>query len=325
VIVIDGNDGIGKSTICATLQDLGYSVIDRGYPTYMTDHPEFRPGPADEENVYVILDAPVEVSRERLLKAGKDMEEKWHTVEALTHYRKRFQEVAQDLGVPIVDSSGTQEETLARVKARLGIRETFRVGVPKGRLFAMASAWMARAHFEMEISGRSYRPKCEVARVEPFILKPRSLPQMVAQGLLDAAICGEDLITESLYSEALQIDTVQWEPHVRLIVAAVNPNDLQSHPNRPLVIATEYPNIASRWMTERNLAHICINTYGSTEAWAPAFADLVLDVVETGQTLHDNKLTIIDQVMTSSTVVITRRGSTAKDYAFVRQMRKATQ
>src|SRR5271170_6790666 len=98
MIVVDGNDGLGKSTLVKSLKGLGYRVTDRGMPTKATDHgvPDAQP----EGETYVILDAPIEVSRARLAKAGKDMDEHWHKVETLTHYRRRFQEVANQLGVP---------------------------------------------------------------------------------------------------------------------------------------------------------------------------------------------------------------------------------
>jgi thymidylate kinase len=118
-VILDGNDGTGKSTLCETLKKLGYDVTDRGIPTKMTDDASLRPGPENEGEVYVLLDAPVEVCRARLAAAGKDMTEKYHTIEDLTHYRQRYQHVALALGTHLIDSSGTREETLARVLAVL--------------------------------------------------------------------------------------------------------------------------------------------------------------------------------------------------------------
>ncbi|MBN2496288.1 MAG: hypothetical protein JXR96_16970 [Deltaproteobacteria bacterium] len=111
-VVVDGNDGTGKTTLVAALRECGHAVRDRGKPTEMTDD-ETVEAPADD--VYLILDAPVEVCRTRLAQAGKDLSERYHTVEDLTYYRGRFQEVAAALPrCAVVDSSGTREETLAR-------------------------------------------------------------------------------------------------------------------------------------------------------------------------------------------------------------------
>ena len=111
-IVVDGNDGTGKSTLVASLRSLGYEVQDRGIATKMTDDPTLAP-PTDD--LYVILDAPVEVCRQRLAAARRDLNEKYHTVADLQHYRERFLEVARRLpGATIVDASGSPEEVLGR-------------------------------------------------------------------------------------------------------------------------------------------------------------------------------------------------------------------
>ena len=110
-IVIDGNDGTGKTTLIAALKRLGIDAQDRGEATLMTDHLEMEPRP---HAIYLILDCPVEVSRARLKSAGKNLDEKYHTVEDLTHYRARFLDVAKRLPRhAIIDTSGTFEATLA--------------------------------------------------------------------------------------------------------------------------------------------------------------------------------------------------------------------
>ncbi len=114
-IILDGNDGTGKSTLAEALRQRGYEVADRGIPTKMTDDPNLRPGPDNKDELYCLLDAPVSVCQTRLKAAGKDLTEKYHTVEDLTHYRKRYLEVAVALGVPLIDSSGTRQETLDKV------------------------------------------------------------------------------------------------------------------------------------------------------------------------------------------------------------------
>jgi non-canonical purine NTP pyrophosphatase (RdgB/HAM1 family) len=109
-VVVDGHDGTGKSTLVASLRALGYTVADRGLPTKLTDGPDREPAP---DELFLILDAPVEVSRERLRAAGKDLDERYHTVADLTHYRARFLEVAAALpGAQLIASTGSTSETL---------------------------------------------------------------------------------------------------------------------------------------------------------------------------------------------------------------------
>ncbi|MBX7221703.1 MAG: ATP phosphoribosyltransferase [Blastocatellia bacterium] len=301
MIVVDGNDGTGKSTLAAALRALGYEVQDRGLPTKATDEgiPEVLP----ENELYLILDVPEAVSLERLQQAGKDMTEHWHHPDVLTHYRNRFREVAAGLKVPLIDSTGTAETVLEQVLSFLKSPwKPLQVGIPKGRLFDEVARRMEKAGYPLEVTPRNYHPRCE--GIHPFILKPRSIPQMVALGLLDVGFCGRDLVRESGYDDRLVIAHDLDTQRVRLLAAAADPKILETPPKRPLVIATEFPLMADRWATGRNLAHICINTWGSTEAWAPTYADLVLDVVETGETMAANGLTILEEIMESTTVMI---------------------
>ena len=111
-IVIDGNDGTGKSTVVAMLRERGYEVQDRGIPTKMTDDESVIP---QEDELYLILDVPVEISRARLTQAGRDLTEKFHTTEDLTHYREKFLQIARALpNSALIDATETPEEVLGQ-------------------------------------------------------------------------------------------------------------------------------------------------------------------------------------------------------------------
>lgn len=122
IVVIDGNDGTGKSTLVEALRRRGFTVKDRGVPTHLTDHPD---GNAIEGEVYIILDVPTRISRKRLKAAGKDLTDRYHTQADLEHYRKRFKEVAEQLPhCALVDARGepatVYERTLTTL-AKLGV------------------------------------------------------------------------------------------------------------------------------------------------------------------------------------------------------------
>jgi thymidylate kinase len=75
----------------------GQRPLKNWHPTTLTDYPDQRSQKFDYGIVFIILDAPVEISQARLRAAGKDLQEKYHTIEDLTHYKQRFLEVADYL------------------------------------------------------------------------------------------------------------------------------------------------------------------------------------------------------------------------------------
>lgn len=121
VIVLDGNDGVGKSTVTERLRAMGFTARDRGHATAMTDMDPIpiAHGP-DPREIHFILDAPIAVSRQRLAKAGKDLSEKYHTVEDLTYYREQFLRVAGSLtSCYLVDATRPVDEVVQIILLKL--------------------------------------------------------------------------------------------------------------------------------------------------------------------------------------------------------------
>ncbi len=90
MIVIDGNDGTGKTTLVRGLLALGVIAQDRGLPTLKTNDDSI----VLNDDIYFILDCCEETSQERLLREGKSLTEKYHTIADLSYYRKRFRDIA---------------------------------------------------------------------------------------------------------------------------------------------------------------------------------------------------------------------------------------
>ncbi len=86
--------------------------------------------------------------------------------------------------------------------------------------------------------------------------------------------------------------------------------------NRPLRIATKYPNLTSKFLSDRNIPHSLISAEGTLET-APAigYADMISDLVSSGQTLRDNRLRpLIDGViLTSQAALIANRNALQKE------------
>lgn len=299
-VEIDGNDGVGKSTLVRSLAQYGLVAQDRGRMTMATDNDSVGP---EEGVLYILLDAPWAVCYNRLRGAGKDTTEKYHTPEDLWRYGTRFRVVAERFSAHIVHAESETQTLVQTMGLILG--RSLRMGVPKGRLLGDASVLLKGMGFSFNFDGRKL--VSHSCGVDATLLKPRSIPQLIAMGHLDAGLMGYDVLLDSPYQDLLEVvGTTDLAP-VRLVAAASDPNILRSPPSRPLVVATEYSHLADRWLTDMGLSHVILHTHGSTEAFCPRFADLVIDVVETGDTLNANNLVQIHEFARSSLVLVRRR------------------
>lgn len=155
---------------------------------------------------------------------------------------------------------------------------------------------------------RDYNPVSSDKEISAKVVKVRAIPQLLALGQFTVGFAGLDLIKESGYREINPLLDLKLNP-VRLVTAVhkSQKNILSNPPKRPLLIATEYEKIAHDWASKHNLAHIIIQTWGSTEAFAPDDADIVFDNIDTGKTMKSNNLIVIDEIMNSSTYLIVNK------------------
>ena len=175
-----------------------------------------------------------------------------------------------------------------------------RVALPKGRMFDEIVSLLKGAGISIRKSERGYRPTLSLPNYDAKILKPRNVISMLAAGARDFGFAGADWIYE-MNVELVEVFDTELNP-VRLVVAA--PHEILidgALPKRHLVVATEYPHMASQWIKENNLDAEVLTTYGATEVFPPEDADLIIDNTATGSTLRANGLVIIDEVMKSST------------------------
>jgi ATP phosphoribosyltransferase len=185
------------------------------------------------------------------------------------------------------------------------------LGLPKGRLLAsLGPRWVAAGGSPQALdpSDRTLLRETSVAGVpvRVLLLKPDDVPTYVEHGAADAGVCGRDVVLErgcALF--------VPWDlglGRCRMVVAAPEgPLPLLS---RPLRVATKYPRIAAAHFAARGLAAECIFVQGSVET-APrvGLSDVIVDLVETGETLRQNGLRELETVLVTTAVVVVNRAA----------------
>lgn len=77
-----------------------------------------------------------------------------------------------------------------------------------------------------------------------------------------------------------------------------------------LRVATKMVNITKKYFSERAISADIIKLYGSIEL-APlvGLADMIVDIVETGETMRQNGLEVVEDIMESSTHLIANKNS----------------
>jgi ATP phosphoribosyltransferase len=175
-----------------------------------------------------------------------------------------------------------------------------RLALPKGRMQDGVLRIMAEAGLPLRVGERDYRPSTLLEGVDVKVLKPQNIVEMLAAGSRDLGFAGADWVAE-LGVELVELLDTGMDP-VRLVAAA--PEALLEGgrlPARQIIVASEYERISRRWIEERGLDAVFVRSYGATEVFPPEDADCIVDNTATGSTLRANGLSIVAELMRSTT------------------------
>jgi len=141
-----------------------------------------------------------------------------------------------------------------------------------------------------------------------IMVKPIDVPTYVDHGVADIGIVGKDTLLEAglpLY-EMADLKFAKC----RLAVAGYpdkKDNSLTSSVKR---VATKYPEIAKKFYAAKGESVECIKLNGSVELGPMlGLSDVILDIVESGRTLKDNGLVIIEEICDVSARLAVNRAS----------------
>jgi ATP phosphoribosyltransferase len=140
------------------------------------------------------------------------------------------------------------------------------------------------------------------------LVKPADVPTYVEYGAADAGIAGLDVVLESR-ADLVQPLTLDFG-RCKLAVAAPRGVALGASENPTVRVATKYPHIAMEYFNARGIPVEIIYLSGSIEL-APllGLADRIVDLVESGRTLKENGLEIVEVIVESSARLLVNRAS----------------
>lgn len=183
------------------------------------------------------------------------------------------------------------------------------IAIAKGRLQTDALDLLTSAGLGFPsgtLSSRKLAVEDESGRYRLIFVKPGDVPVYVEHGIADCGIVGRDVLLESdadlLQPLSLKIGAC------RLVVAAKNGVKLSELVM--LRVATKYPRISAQHFGARGVAVELIELSGSVEL-APilGLSDCIVDLVETGKTLQENGLSIVEVITESTARLVVNRAS----------------
>ena len=183
------------------------------------------------------------------------------------------------------------------------------IAIAKGRLQAGTLELLANSGLcdtRDALSSRRLAIEDESGRFRFIFVKPMDVPVYVEHGIADCGVVGRDVLMES-DADLLQPLTLGIG-RCRIVVAA--PAGMPGRGSGMLRVATKYPHIAAAYFGARGQPVEVIELSGSVEL-APllGLADCIVDLVETGRTLHDNGLRIVEVIAESSGRLVVNRAS----------------
>lgn len=183
------------------------------------------------------------------------------------------------------------------------------IALPKGRLGEKVYSMFAAAGFECpEVLSDSRKLVFENKEcgVRYFWVKPSDVSVYVERGASDVGVAGKDIIDE-YKSDVYEILDLK-KGKCRMCVAAKK--GFRDNPSTTIRVATKFRNIAKSYYSSIGRDIDIIHLNGSIEL-APVLgmSDVIVDIVETGTTLRENGLEVIETIMPISARVIVNKAS----------------
>ena len=185
------------------------------------------------------------------------------------------------------------------------------IALPKGRLGEKVYGMFAASGYECPAlldPGRKLIFENEERGVRYFWVKPSDVAIYVEHGVADIGVVGKDILLEykpDVY-ELLDLGVGKCS------VAVAAKRGFQDDRNRTLTVATKFTSIAKSYYASLGRDIDIIHLNGSIEL-APilGLSDVIVDIVETGTTLKENNLEVVEKIIPISARLIANKASFA--------------
>lgn len=196
------------------------------------------------------------------------------------------------------------------------------IAIAKGRLGTKGLELFNNTEYEIVLEEESRKLVYNNAnkKVDFIFVKPCDVVTYVEKGVADLGIVGKDTILEDnkdIY-EVLDLDF----GNCRFVIAGFEDQNLVKK-NEVLTVATNYPSYVESVFKDKGQQIEIIKLGGAVEL-APlmGLSEVIVDIVETGNTLRDNGLVVLENLETISARLIANKVSYRFKFHEIRKIEK---
>lgn len=184
-----------------------------------------------------------------------------------------------------------------------------KIALAKGRLAEKAIDLLKEIGIEFQDYSKKSRKLIftdKSEKIKMVFVKSSDIPIYVEKGAVDIGVVGKDVLTESKANvyEILNLNMGKC----RICTAGVKGYEYDK--KKKLIVGTKYPNIAQKFFNKKGILAEVIKINGSVEL-APimGLSDIIVDIVETGNTLKENGLEVFEEICKISARLVVNRVS----------------
>ena len=187
--------------------------------------------------------------------------------------------------------------------------EMLNIALPKGRLGEKVYDMFAAAGFECPSIKEANR-KLTFENIEKgiryFWVKPSDVAIYVERGAADIGVAGKDILLEYAPDVYELLDLKMGKCDMAVAAKA----DFVDDRSKTLIVATKFTSIAKEHYKKQGRDIDIIHLNGSIEI-APilGLSDVIVDIVETGATLKENNLVVVEKFMPISARLIANKAN----------------
>src|SRR5690606_24474309 len=191
-----------------------------------------------------------------------------------------------------------------------GTTRPLTLAIPKGRVSQQLAPLLDKAGIptgSLRAEDRRLVRESDDGSVRFLMLKPDDVPTYVEYGVADLGVSGRDVLLERGYELYQPVDL--GIGRCQMVVAGPPGVQIGTRPR----VGTKFPRIATEHFARRGIQAEVIYISGSVEL-APlvGLSDVIVDLVESGATLRENGLEVIEPVRDISSVL----GASRSPYTF---------